>query len=121
MIEQPLFLLAAQACSFLIHLIYLKQSVRPQSVRTHTVLYHSLCSICVTYGVPCHSIGHQVPNPCPEKQRISLGVASILNVCLCPNTYLTFHREVLLGRFYLCVRIFYGTLCQPLTRFEPTI
>ena len=31
-----------------------------QSVRLPLVTYLSLCSTCVTYRTPCHSIGHQV-------------------------------------------------------------
>ena len=42
------YLLAAQASSV------------TRSVRIHLVPYHSLCSTCVTYGMPCHAIGHQV-------------------------------------------------------------
>ena len=31
-----------------------------QSVRLPLVTYPSLCSTCMTYRTPCHSIGHQV-------------------------------------------------------------
>ena len=41
----------------------------PQLVRPSLVTYFSLCSTCVTYGTPCHIIGHQpLPTqPCYRK------------------------------------------------------
>ena len=42
--------------------------------------FHLLCSTCVIYGTSWCGIGHQ------ELQRISLGVASILSMCLCSHT-----------------------------------
>ena len=40
-----------------------------QSVRLPLVTYPSLCSTCVTYRTPCHTIGHQVlpTHPLPRK------------------------------------------------------
>ena len=38
----------------------------------------------VTYGMPYHARGHQ--HSYLGKQRISLGVAIILSMCLCPHT-----------------------------------
>ena len=75
-------LLAAQASSFLIH-----PPSQTQSVRTILVLYHSLCSTCVTYVTPYHTIGHQVLITLPfiGKKSIFLRVASILKMCLCPH------------------------------------
>ena len=59
-----------------------------------------------TYRTPCHSISHHShfpPNPYLGEQRISLGVASILSMCLCPHTFLTCHQKILNDRFYLGV------------------
>ena len=50
--------------------------------------FDSLCSKLVTYRMPCHTIGH-ISAFYPyytEKQRISLGVAIILSMCLCLHT-----------------------------------
>ena len=59
-----------------------------QSVRSPLVTYPSLCSTCVTYRTLCHAIGHQVlpTQPYLGKWRISLGVTSILSMCLHPHT-----------------------------------
>ena len=43
---------------------------------------------CVTHGTPSHAIGHHIINTYLRKQRIFLGVESILNKCLCQNTQL---------------------------------
>ena len=80
------YLLATQESIFLIHSFF-----GTHSVSKRLVPCHSLCSNCVTYGMLCHAIGHQI---CPtktflEKQKISLGVAGILKMCLCPHSYLT--------------------------------
>ena len=77
------YLLAAQTSSFLIHPLS-----QTQSVRAPLVPYYSLFSTCVTYGMLCHVICHQVlpTQPFLGKQRIFLGVASILRVCLCPHS-----------------------------------
>ena len=61
------------------------------------------------------------PNSCLGQQRISLGVTSILSMFLCSHALFTTHKKVLLGRFYLCVRDYHGTLYQPLAGFEPTL
>ena len=47
------------------------------------------CSNLVNYKTPCHAIGHTIafyPYYSPERQRISLGVATILSMCLCSHT-----------------------------------
>ena len=77
------YLLAAQASSSLIHPLS-----QTQSVRTSLVPYHLLCSTCVTNGTPYHAIGHHVltTQPFLGKQRVSLGVASTLRMCLCPHS-----------------------------------
>ena len=49
------YLLVAEACSFLIHLLS-----QTQSVRTLLVPYHSLCSTCLTYRTSCYVFGHQI-------------------------------------------------------------
>ena len=49
-----LYLLAAEASSFLIYLLFRTRPVRP-----HFVASTSLCSSCVTYGLLFHPIGHQ--------------------------------------------------------------
>ena len=61
-----------------------------QLVRPPLVTYPSLCSTCVTYGTLYHTMGHQVlpTQTLPMKQRISLGVAIILSMCLCSHTSL---------------------------------
>ena len=73
------YLLAAQALGFLIHSL-----LQTQSVRLQLVPCPSLCTPCVLYRMPCHTIGHQVvPTQLfLGKQRISLGVVSILRMCL---------------------------------------
>ena len=81
----PYFLLTgAYASTFWIHLLILTQPVR-----LPVVTYHSLCSTCVAYRTPCHSIGHQVlPHP-PLIFREAEDfheVTSILNMCLCSHT-----------------------------------
>ena len=75
-------LLRAQASSFLIHPLFKTLSVRPSWIPCQ-LLY----SNCLTYGSPCHAIGYHVflPNHHLEKQRISLGVASILRMYICPH------------------------------------
>ena len=55
MLEQPVFLLAAQESSFLIHVLS-----QTQSVRTLLVPYHPLWSTCVSYRTPYHSNGYQI-------------------------------------------------------------
>ena len=55
-----------------------------QSVRLHLVTYPSLCSTCLTYRTlvtKCFP-----PNPYLGKRRISLGVTSILSMCLHSHT-----------------------------------
>ena len=72
----------AQLKDFLIHLL-----CPTHSVRTPLALYYSLCSTFVTYGMPCYATGHQVLSNLTFlwKRRISLGMARILRMCLCPN------------------------------------
>ena len=51
--------------------------------------FDSLCSNLVTYRTPCHVIDHTnafYPYYYPEKQRISLGMAVILSMCLSSHT-----------------------------------
>ena len=78
----PTFL-DVQASSFLIHSPFLTQSVR-----LPLVTYPLLCSTCVTYRMPCHPLVTKCfpPNSYLGKQRISLGVATILNIYLCSHT-----------------------------------
>ena len=48
-----------------------------------TLITHKLCDL----RTPCHDIDHHShfpPNPYLKKQKISLGIASILRMCLCP-------------------------------------
>ena len=88
----------------------------------------------MTYCTPCHAIGHpshfpelvgltgcqvlllitrHLPaNPYLAKRRISLGVPSILNMCLCHHTKIICNQKVLIGRFHLCVRFSYETLIK---------
>lgn len=58
------------------------------------------------------------PNHDIRKQRIFPEEAGILSMHLCPQTLFTSHQKVLLGRFYLSVRICYGLLYKPVTGFE---
>ena len=49
----------------------------------------------VTYGIPYHTKGHHShfpSNPYLGKQRICLGVASILRICLFPHSQLTYNQ-----------------------------
>ena len=65
-----LLLTGGKAPRFIIHLLILTQSVRLPAV-----IYHSLCSTCVTYRTPCHATGHQLLPTHPYysgKQRISM-------------------------------------------------
>ena len=119
MLQQLLVFTGCSSIHFLIHLLPLTQSVR-----LPLLLYQSLCSKCVTHGL-LHSItGHQgkyfPSNPYLEKQRISLGVASILSMRLCPHTQLNCNQMLLDGRFYLYINFCYKLLYQLLTGYEPT-
>ena len=75
--------LAAQVSRFLIHFPF-----QNTSVRRPLVPYHSLCSTCLTYRAPYHAIGHRMrpAQPFLGGQRISLGVTSILGMCLCSHS-----------------------------------
>ena len=44
-------------------------AISTQLVRPSSATYPSLCSTCVTYGTPCHAIGHQLlpTQPCYHK------------------------------------------------------
>ena len=55
-----------------------------------------ICSL-VTYGTPHHARGH--PHSYLGKQRISLGVAIILRMCLCPHTQLDCNQFAITPRF----------------------
>ena len=59
-----------------------------QSVRLPLVTYPSLCSTCVTYRSYAMPLVTKCfpPNPYLGKWRISLGVTSILSMCLHPHT-----------------------------------
>ena len=72
--------LIVQASSFLIH-----PHFWTQSVRLPLITYPLLRSTCVTYRTPCHASGHHIL-PTLEKQGISIGMASILSMCLCSHT-----------------------------------
>ena len=77
------YLLAAQVSRFLITPLSRTQSVRP-----HLVASTSPCSPSVICGKPCYVIRHQVLpiQPFPGKQRTSIGMASILIICLCSHS-----------------------------------
>ena len=109
-------LLAAQTSSFWIHPLPQTQLL----LKLQGVAYHLMHSDCVTYGKPCLSIASHL-NSCLGKQRISLGLASFLNMRLCSNTWFTSQQKVLLCGFCLCVRDCYGTLNQSLAGFEPIV
>ena len=69
--RQPLlYLPAAQASSFFIYPF-------------HLLPYYSLISAHVTYRMLCP------PNPCLEKQRISLGMTSVLRMYFCLHVQIT--------------------------------
>ena len=80
------YLLAAQTSSFLVHHSF-----------PNTVSQATLCNLnltvqpCIIYETPRHAIGHQVlpMQLFLGKQRISLGVASIVRRCLCQHSQLT--------------------------------
>ena len=59
-----------------------------QSVRLHSLTYHSLFSTYVNSRTPSFAISHQVlpTQPYPGKQKIFLGVTSILSMRLCSYT-----------------------------------
>ena len=90
---------------------------------THRSLQRIVQHLCELWdSMPYHwtsSVSHS--NPCLGKQRNSLGVASILSMCLCSHTAFISHQKVLLLRFYLYVRDCYGRLYQSLAGFEPTM
>ena len=60
----------------------------PNTVRLPLVTYPYLCSTCVTYGSMPHHWSPSAHHPTLYlgKQRIFLGVAIILSMCLCPHT-----------------------------------
>ena len=79
-----LLFLIVQTSSFFIH-----PPFPTQSVRLPLVTYPSLRSTCVTYRTPCALPAVArcfLPNPYLGKQRITLGVARILSMCLCSHT-----------------------------------
>ena len=76
-----------------IQLLYSTTLFPTQSARQSLVTYPSLCSTCVTYTKPYHSIGHQVlpTQHYAGKETISLGATSILRNCFCSHTKFTSH------------------------------
>ena len=72
-----------------------------KSVRPYLVAYTSLCSTCVTFGLPFHTISHEVllTQPFLGRLRTSPGVTSILRMCLCPHILSLFASSCL--RAYL--------------------
>ena len=48
-----------------------------QSVRPPMATYSSLCSTCVTYGMPCHARGHQVLLHPPCHPSLSRGLSPV--------------------------------------------
>ena len=60
-----------------------------QSERVWFGSYHLLCSICFTYGMSCHAIGHQVlPNPLSrEAEDFPQGCKYLNNVPLSCNQF----------------------------------
>ena len=55
----------------------------------------------VTYGTPCHARGHS--HSCLGKQRIFIGVAIILNMCLCSHAQLDCNQFTIILHLYLCM------------------
>lgn len=111
--EQHLVFTDCSGIDFFYSLLTLIQSVRPP-----LVLYHSLCSTCVSYGKPCSYTGfhviptHSLPTEADDFPR----GGSILWMCFCSLTQLNLKQEVLLGRLYLCVRTNCRILCKYLLR-----
>ena len=86
---------------------------------TTPIAYHSLCSISLTYGMPCIAIARYFPlNHFLGNQKISLRVASIMKLCHCPHVQYTCNQKVLLGGFYLFVKVYFRTLYQPSIWFK---
>ena len=53
---------------------------------------------------------HFQSHSCLAKQKISLEMARILSMCLCPCNQFTWNQKELLGEFYFCVKVCYETL-----------
>ena len=83
------FQLTSQASSFLIHPLFWTQSVRPPWYP------NPHCAVLLWLGVTPLLTKYCPPNPNLGKLGISLGVWSILKMCLCLHTYLTSHQKVL--------------------------
>ena len=70
--------------------IYLLATKAPtQSVRLPLITFPSLCSTCMTYGTPCHSIGHQVLPTQPLEEDFPSGNRYFRHVSL-----LTYLKEI---------------------------
>ena len=100
------YLLAAQASSFLIHFLWLTGHHAIPEVTTLISFFWDLwfamphqkslisplttfVTTFVTYGTPCHARGHHShfsPNLYLGRERVSLGVANILRICLYPHS-----------------------------------
>ena len=63
------------------------------NAQTSSFLIRSL----VTYRMPCHARDH--PHSYLGKQKIFLGVAVILSMCLCPHTWLDCNQFAITPRF----------------------
>ena len=53
------------------------------------------CSTCVTYRMPLHKSSYQMLHPYLGKQRIALGVTSILSMRLCSHTLLDYNQLII--------------------------
>ena len=74
-----------------------------QSFRLSLITYPSLCSTCVTYRTLFYARFHQVLpiQTLHRKATISIGVASILSMCICSHTQLDCSQLLIIRDWYL--------------------
>ena len=87
---------------------YIQPFSLAQSVRPHLVYYNSVGSTYVTHWMTSCSIGHQVIpiQPLPrEAEDFSRGIKDFF----LPINFNSCNQKVLVGTFYLCIRVCYGT------------
>ena len=104
MLEQPLLSTGSSSIQFFYSPPF-RNTVSQATFGTLTLTMQHLCELRDAW----RSTGHQVLPTQPQvgKKRISLRMANIRRMLLCPHTQITCNQKV--GRFYLCIKVFYGT------------
>ena len=99
MLEQPLVFTGCSSIQFF-NSPHSLNTVSEAAQGNLPLTMQHLCDLGNTMLLHCSpSASH--PNPCLGKQRISLGVGSILWMYLCPHTKHASHRYYLVGFIYL--------------------